>query len=296
MKSEHKILLNHGRIYILPSLPGLFYFLVIFILLIVCINYQMNLGFIVTFFLMGAAFVMLIQSYLNMVGLNVSLATIPPVFAGERARIPILLSATSGREYESLQFRFNNEDFRLAQCYQSTTIALQCDATERGLQKLAPIKISTQFPGGLFNAWSNLKFNHTFLVYPQPAEADVVIAALVKTKQSQLLNCVEGFDFNGLREYHQGDSMRRIAWKTVAAGRGWFSKEFVADQQNEIWLDWDQFHSIAKERSIRIFTRLIIDLEARGVPYGLRVPTGEFKPKTGVEHHHQCLTALALMP
>jgi uncharacterized protein (DUF58 family) len=40
--------------------------------------------------------------------------------------------------------------------------------------------------------------------------------------------------------------------------------------------------------------RLVLDAEQAGRHYGLRLPTMEIEPSSGMDHQHRCLKALAL--
>jgi uncharacterized protein (DUF58 family) len=104
-------------------------------------------------------------------------------------------------------------------------------------------------------------------------------------------------DFSGLRAYHAGDSPRRIAWKADAQNRGLLSKVFSGEAPNELWLEWDALpQALATEARIARLTRWVLEADAAGVPYGLRLPSQVIEPAAGAGHRTQCLEALALMP
>src|SRR5215813_9880502 len=51
------LLLTQRNVYILPSRPGLMFMLTLVVLLLASINYQLNLGYLLTFLLAGAGVV-----------------------------------------------------------------------------------------------------------------------------------------------------------------------------------------------------------------------------------------------
>jgi uncharacterized protein (DUF58 family) len=101
-------------------------------------------------------------------------------------------------------------------------------------------------------------------------------------------------DFSGLRNYVAGDAMPRIAWKALAREQGLQVKQFSAQQGHTLWLDWSQLPNIAQERKLELLTRWVLDAEARGIRYGLRLPGRELQPAQGKTHRAECLRALAL--
>jgi uncharacterized protein (DUF58 family) len=101
-------------------------------------------------------------------------------------------------------------------------------------------------------------------------------------------------DFSGLRNYVAGDAMPRIAWKALAREQGLQVKQFSAYQGRELWLDWRQLPDIAQERKLELLTRWVLDAEAQGLNYGLRLPGVELLPGQGQSHRIECLSSLAL--
>jgi uncharacterized protein (DUF58 family) len=101
-------------------------------------------------------------------------------------------------------------------------------------------------------------------------------------------------DFAGLRNYVPGDAMPRIAWKALAREQGLQVKEFSAQQGQQLWLDWSQLPDIAQERKLELLTRWVLDADAQGVHYGLKLPDGEVMPQHGPAHRAECLRRLAL--
>jgi len=101
-------------------------------------------------------------------------------------------------------------------------------------------------------------------------------------------------DFSGLRSYVAGDAMPRIAWKALAREQGLQVKQFSALQGQELWLDWSLLPNIATERKLELLTRWVLDADAHGLMYGLRLPDGELVPQHHAAHRAECLRRLAL--
>jgi uncharacterized protein (DUF58 family) len=101
-------------------------------------------------------------------------------------------------------------------------------------------------------------------------------------------------DFAGLREYHYGDSPRHIHWKAVARGEGLVTKQFAGEHGGIVWLEWEALPGHDVETRLSVLCRWVLDAEAAGWRYGLRLPALTLPPASGAAHRHACLQALAL--
>ena len=87
--------LRPGRVYILPTGVGLVFGLMAFAMLLGSMNYNNNLSFVLTFFLIGIGFVAMHQCQRNLVGLELTFAGAEPVFAGQAIRYRIAVTNRS---------------------------------------------------------------------------------------------------------------------------------------------------------------------------------------------------------
>jgi uncharacterized protein (DUF58 family) len=176
---------------------------------------------------------------------------------------------------------------------QSTPVTLSLPATQRGWLDSGRLTLHTVFPLGLFRAWSYLHFEVRCLVYPKPAAPQPLPAASAQNGSGKLAGAGDE-DFAGLRNYVAGDALPRIAWKTLAREQALQVKQFSAPQGEELWLDWLLMPNIAGERKLELLARWVLDAEAGGMLYGLRIPGTELAPRQGSAHRADCLRALAL--
>jgi uncharacterized protein (DUF58 family) len=145
----------------------------------------------------------------------------------------------------------------------------------------------------LFHAWSYLYFDTRCLVYPKPA-ARIPLPDSSANNGSGKTIVAGDDDFAGLRGYVAGDALQRIAWKALAREQGLQVKQFNAQQGRELWLDWTQLPALADERKLELLARWVLDAEAQGLRYGMRVPGSELQPQQGLSHRAECLRMLAL--
>jgi len=166
--------------------------------------------------------------------------------------------------------------------------------SKRGYLDPGRIKIMTEFPLGLFVAWTWVDLSMQCLVYPAAAsKAPQVPSSDTQTGEEQ----AEGVgleDFAGLRKFQPGDSWRRISWKAAARMDELYSKEFTGGQPELQWIDWLAIDEPSQEARLSVMVRMVLDAQQSGRHYGLRLPTTEIKPDNGHAHQHRCLKALAL--
>src|SRR5665647_1647431 len=79
------IFLRQQRVYILPTRPGLAFAMALIVMLIGSINYNLSLGYILTFLLASMALVAILHTFRNLVHLHITPGRVEPVFAGEIA-------------------------------------------------------------------------------------------------------------------------------------------------------------------------------------------------------------------
>jgi uncharacterized protein (DUF58 family) len=98
-----------------------------------------------------------------------------------------------------------------------------------------------------------------------------------------------------LRPYQPSDSPRHVAWKSVAREEVLLTKMFSGRGAAELWLDFDS-GPLSEQTEARLsrLTRNVLDAEAAGAMYGLRLPGRELGPDRGERHCEACLKALAL--
>ncbi|MCA3147661.1 MAG: DUF58 domain-containing protein, partial [Burkholderiales bacterium] len=99
-----------------------------------------------------------------------------------------------------------------------------------------------------------------------------------------------------VRPYQQGDSIRRIAWKTVARSDGDLisTKIFEGGASQDIWLDWSLTGTQNEALRLSRLTAWVLKADELGLDYGLKLPGLEIAPSHGELHRAECLKALAL--
>jgi uncharacterized protein (DUF58 family) len=134
-----------------------------------------------------------------------------------------------------------------------------------------------------------------YVVYPKPAGEQRLPTETARSGQSSSRRELgEGDDFAGVRAYVRGESQRHIDWKAVARGQALMTKQFTAESDGLLYLDFAAVRLDDLEARLSQLALWVIEAERARRPYGLRLPTIEIPPSLGEPHLHRCLHALAL--
>lgn len=283
---------HHRSVYILPTKAGIGYGLMLLATLLGALNYQNNLGLLLTFLMIALALVGMHHCWFQLLELGVQARDGAPVFAGETARFPVTLVEQSGKPRPQLTL-VGAAPVALAAGGESP-VMLPRTAGRRGALALDRVVLETRYPFGLFRAWTVLRPRAEVLVYPQPAARAPRAPMLPQVARNDRGDRGSGAeDFIGLRPYRPGDPPRRLDWKAFARERGVMVKHFGGDQCARVWLDWDALAAADIERRLSLLARQVLDADACGHSYGLRLPDISIAHGRGGRHRHRCLAALA---
>ena len=294
--------LNQHNIYILPTKGGWAFGLTLMVMLVSSINYQLNLGYVLTFLLAGSGLVSIHLTHGTLRGLTLRLRPAAPVFAGEGAVLEVVMSNPgAARHGVGVHFRDRRQAQRNAWCdvpaQGQASARVSIVPATRGWHALPVLVIETRFPFGLFRAWTHWRPASTVLAYAKPEQPSPALplarsapGAAVPTRRGQ------GSELDGVRAWRRGDSLRQVLWKKVARSGQLVSRETTSQSSRELWLDWQDAHGAGKSIEARLsrLTAWVLAAEQQGLVYGLRLPGKQFEPDRGELHQRELLRALAL--
>ncbi len=290
-----RVILDRRRIYILPTRRGLFFGLLLLLLLLGSINYALSLGFVLTFLLAGLGHVAMLHTYRNLRGIQIEQGVSPPVFAGDTAQFFISLEAPGPRPAIGLHFKKQTPAWvdLIEPGAQSAAVPLM--AQRRGWLQPGRFTVFTNFPLGLFRAWSTVDFGERCLVYPRPLPCELLTQGEHIEQGGARNTQQEGADdFSALREYRLGDAPRHVAWKASTKSEQLLTKQFVAPGSATLWFDWHSLNDADAETRLSRLTGMVLEAERSQQVYGLRLPGVSFAPDLGPAQRERCLKALAL--
>lgn len=303
--------LTQRNVYILPTRAGWGFALTLLVMLLASINYQLNLGYGMTFLLGGAALVSMHQTHGNLRRLVLRLRPPAPVFAGEAATLEIVLD-NPGHERHGIGLGLYGAatgashgratDRGLSFCdvpAQGSTVArLRVTPPLRGCHGLPTLRVETHFPLGLFRAWSVWRPAAELLVYPAPERpAPPLPAGEPAGDGAQPLPAhAGGGEFDGVRPWRRGDTLRQVVWKKVARSGELVSRDTRSSASRALVLDWPASGAgLAADPEARL-SRLaawVLSAEQQGLAYALHLPGAELPRAAGEAQQRAALAALA---
>lgn len=294
---RRQITLQQRNIFIYPNWQFVYYFAVILLLWIAATNYENNLSFALSFLLLSLFLVCILHTYNNLAGLTVAVIGAEPVFAGEYAAVELLLSAREGKNHDALNLGWEKNHFVQTSLVDITQQRLQVAvrADKRGLFNPKRITLETVYPLGIIRSVSYLDLDISVLVYPRPVCHGPLLAQDGNANEGQTSSTRRGSDeFSHLREYEAGSSLKQVAWKQFAKGRGLQVREYADYVSEHHWLDWDHLPGLGIEERLSSLCYWALLLDKRGDDYGLRLPNVAIAPGSGDLHRQKVLTALAM--
>jgi len=301
--AQAEITVQRRQLYILPTRQGLLFFSILLLILIGAINYEINLGYMLAFLLGSLGLLAMVYTHQNLNGLQLRVHRAEPVFAGQDALFSISISQQGNQLHPALQLCSDQgQPTRLDLLGKSSlkgTLALP--TRQRGYITPGNVKLFSEYPLGLFHAWSWLRLDAQCLVYPAPAPQHFKLRAGQQQnnknpRANQLSSDKRGSDdFSGIRPYQQGDQRNHMAWKAIARTGQLQTLQFSQDASEDIWLNWDQLDPhLDIEQKLSILCRMVLDANQQGLRYGLQLPDSSIEPNSGLQHKQHCLKQLAL--
>ncbi len=311
--------LSMQRIYIVPTYAGLQCALLLLVMLVGALNYNLGLGYALTFLLGSCVLADMVATARNLAGLQLMPLAATPVFAGATAFFPIQLTAAPRRQHYAIWLGFQGDGAPRQHCDAgpsgSTSVLLGAPTTQRGWQPAARIRLVTRFPLGLFRAWSYWQPAQQVLVYPAPESPAAPLPQQASDGHGQSQHDSSGQEhFAGVRNYQPGDAPRQLAWRQIARHAAsdtapLLSKHLTGSAPGRLVFDLATLPAeLSLEQQLARLCAWVLAAEAAALPYRLRLGALEIGPDSetghrtehGAEHstaHSQqaaCLRALAL--
>ena len=297
--------LTQRNVYIVPTGAGLLLAATLLVLLVASINFQLNLGFALTFLLAGCSLVGMHLGHATLRGLDLLLLAPQPQFLDASATLGVQLrNPGPAPRYGVGLAVFGSTTWVGSEvpAQGSCTLQLPWQPPRRGRVALPLLTVESRFPMGAFRVWTLWQPASAMMVYPRPevaapplpcAGSPALVGGGAKTPAS-----ADG-DWDGLRPYRRGDALKQIAWKpsakAMASGSdALVSREPQATQAADLWLDYGATGLSGKEARLSRLCAWVKRADQQELRYGLRLPGEQIAPAHGAMHLRHCLEALAL--
>lgn len=297
-KQPGPISVRRNRIYIVPTRFGWGFAVMCLVMLLGAMNYSNSMAFALTFLLMSLGLVCMHHTHANLVHVQLRAGRAKPVYAGEIAHFEIFIDNAARRTRYALSAGWAREAAGDPGCdvppQGFNTVSLAREAPRRGWLDAGIFAISTEFPLGLFHAWTWAQLDTRCLVFPHPATSGLPPPLSAGSGGTAGASRSGQDEFAGLRSYQRGDALRGIHWKSLPKSGDLMVKQFSETVAQAVWLDWDAVPLNDVEARLSQLTRWVLEAEADGRSYGLRLPGTRLTPGHGEAHRFECLKALAL--
>ena len=291
--------LSQRNLYILPTKAGWAFAITLLVMLLASINYQLNLGYALTFLLGGTALVSMHQTHGNLRRLVLRVKAPAPVFAGEAATLEVLFDNPGGQRHGVGLGWYGAQRDGLAFCdvpaQGSSLLKLRFTPSQRGRHPLPSLLVETHFPLGLFRAWTVWRPAAQALVYPTPEQpAQPLPAGQPSGAAEARARSGQGGEFEGVRAYRRGDPLRQLVWKKVARTGELISRDTSASAAQALVLDYALAGTADAESRLSRLAAWVLAAERAGLGYALRLPGRELASASGEAQQREALQALAL--
>lgn len=302
-----QITLTQRNVYILPTRAGLMLLGTLAVLLLAAINYQLNLGYLLTFLLAGCAAVGMHVSHATLRGLDLHLLPPDPQYAGSAAVLRVVAHNARRRARYGIGLAVHGAGSRNTTDWAWSDVPAQGSATveiafqppRRGLHPVPPLTAETRFPLGTFRVWTVWRPAAQMLVYPQP-EAHPPPLPTGQPRSGQAIAAASTHAVVLARALRAGggDPLKLVVWKKAARAQAAGSDDLVSRdaaqaQRHELWLDATAAALPEQEARLSRLTAWVLQADRLGLDYGLQVGARSLGPAQGEAHRRACLELLA---
>lgn len=287
--------IHRRRLYVLPTRGGILFGVGLLFMLVAGLNYSNSVALFLTFLLAGLALVAMHRAHRNLLGVEILQALPLGAFAGERASIRCVLRNPAKFERFSVELSRGGHDRAVADLapLESAPLAFPVPAAQRGVLRIDRLRIATRFPFGLFEAWTYVHRVLEIEIYPRAAGTRPPPPAPGGDAVERSVLAAGDEEWLGLRNFRDGDSPRQVDWKAYARGSPLLVKEYGSLRGRPSVFAFDALPGLDTEARLSQLCRWVLDAEARGQSYGLKLPRTEIPAGRGAQHRDRCLAALA---
>jgi uncharacterized protein (DUF58 family) len=290
------VTLERRRLYILPTRGGLAFAALVFVMLLAGLNYGNSLALFLTFLLGAFGLVVMQQCHRNLLGTVVIAAEAPAVFAARAATVVVTLGNPTDTPRLGIEAALEDPPHTRADlpALARARLAVSLAPQRRGVVRIARVRIATAHPFALFRAWTWIHAPLELIVYPGPAGTVPMPAEGAQPGATGTRTDAGLDEWVGLRAFRDGDSPRQVDWKAYAREAPLLVKEYQSLGAELRVFDFARVPLEGTEARLAQLARWVVDAEARGERYALRLPgSAPEAADRGPQHRHRCLALLA---
>ena len=305
--------LTQRNVYILPTRAGWMMVATLLVLLVASINYQLNLGYLLTFLIGGSVLVGMHIGHATLRGITMNLIATKDQFMPAAASFDVVLSNPGKKVRHGIGLSvLNTAHWTWADvpAQGSTTIQVIGVPMPRGKHALPALTAETRFPMGTFRVWTVWRPAAQVWVYPaMETPSPPLPPGEPRSGEARLSPVQATGEYDGVRAYRRGDPLKLVVWKKAAKtwGSTWtdsgdrdpsqtanlISRDMQHTQAQELWLDFSRTGCQGLEAALSRLCAWVVQADQQGLVYGLRLPKLEIALASGEAHRKHCLQTLA---
>ncbi len=300
--------LGKRSIFILPTRQGVYLAFFLLAMLLACINYNLSLGYMLTFFVFSVALGAMHRTHQNVLGLRCEVLPCEPLFSGDTPALRVNLNNPSALLKHAVHLSTKPASKAAISVQSSidsaaqTRLELPLQGLRRGIHALPALEISSAYPLGLWRAWSYVFPQGEVTVYPQPQSPLPTLQPLPAQSAAAPLQIAANRDTQGDAVSHiesaDAATAQTIHWASLAKGQ---LAQRILDSDtplsNGVLIRLAGCTVVGLEAQLSQLCFAIQHCQANTVPFvlqlgGVNYPTSE-QADTSPAHVQQCLQALA---
>ncbi len=296
LPNAKRIQLSQKRIFIFPNKMGLLFLIMVALLFVTGVNYQNNLMLSICFFMVSLFITTIVASYQNLSSLIIKAGACESVFAGDSVMLPITLENPNKKHKVGLLFEIDGGYSQLVSSLDDRyLLKLAYQTQARGLLRVPKIKLKSVYPLGLINCWTWLRLDFEGLVYPAKLEMPFKLGKGEDDNEYDGQQQQAGMEeFEGLRVYQKGDSLKRVSWKQYAKTQQLMTKQYTEHKGDDHCLDWYSLSGFDVETRLQILCGWVLKAHGQQSEFSLKLPGQHIAQSSGDHHLIMCLRELAL--
>lgn len=270
------------------------------LLWIMAVNYQINVAYVLVFWLFGILLFGWLLSIRQLLGLSVQVMPADTYFAGEPVVLQVQIPAGNQQRWLWLHWRTSQPEtesdwqFLAAKPHTAATCHWTLPPQPRGLLQLPGFGCMSAAPFGLLIIKSRWHYNGDIVIYPSPIAHE--LPATASDDSAQPLHAGRnGENLAYLQPHQNSTSLRQVAWKQYAKTGQLLDKQFDTRQRqvtSRVISYRDYPPNTGKERLAGLLCYRVLQAEQQQQPFVLELPHLCIEP--GVGQTARCLTALGL--
>ncbi|WP_333607987.1 hypothetical protein [Arsukibacterium sp.] len=275
----------------MPSSYGYWFSVLLLLLYLLGTNYQNNLILLLCFILSSIFLLAMVLAFRNLYGLQLELSNDGEAYSGRAGQLPLQLSTKEARQRLTLTLLQQAVALELDWLDRNSQVKIPYQFAHRGCYDLPRLRVSSDFPFGLFQCWSYPGLAGKLWVYPEPAVHQQRHYGDEHSGQQQLQ-----LQPDEIKPYQAGDSQRQLLFKRLARDPANPVSRAALPQGNheQCWVQVPALSGAALEQALMEASSQLHELDKQAIGYGLICPAGRIELGSGQRQLQRCLQALAL--